>query len=78
MYALYSAVLSVGLLAYLPTFLVRRRRAGYGQHLRQRLAGIEIAMDDGRECHRGRLMAAAQRLRPISIRIAKVTSGTEP
>lgn len=40
MYALYSAVLSVGLLAYLPTFLVRRRRAGYGQHLRQRLGRI--------------------------------------
>jgi len=40
MYALYSAVLGVGLLAYLPTFLVRRRRAGYGQHLSQRLGRI--------------------------------------
>jgi 3-deoxy-D-manno-octulosonic-acid transferase len=41
MYAIYSAVLGVGLLAYLPTFLVRRRRAGYGQHLGQRLGRIE-------------------------------------
>jgi 3-deoxy-D-manno-octulosonic-acid transferase len=40
MYALYSAVLGLGLLAYLPTFLVRRRRAGYGQHLSQRLGRI--------------------------------------
>jgi 3-deoxy-D-manno-octulosonic-acid transferase len=40
MYALYSAVLGVGLLAYLPTFLVRRRRAGYGQHLGQRLGRL--------------------------------------
>jgi 3-deoxy-D-manno-octulosonic-acid transferase len=40
MYVLYSAVLGVGLLAYLPTFLVRRRRAGYGQHLRQRLGRL--------------------------------------
>jgi 3-deoxy-D-manno-octulosonic-acid transferase len=36
MYALYSAMLGVGLLAYLPAFLARRRRAGYGQHLAQR------------------------------------------
>jgi 3-deoxy-D-manno-octulosonic-acid transferase len=40
MYALYSAVLGVGLLAYLPTFLVRRRRAGYGRHLGQRLGRL--------------------------------------
>jgi 3-deoxy-D-manno-octulosonic-acid transferase len=40
MYALYSAVLGVGLLAYLPVFLVRRRRAGYGRHLGQRLGRI--------------------------------------
>jgi 3-deoxy-D-manno-octulosonic-acid transferase len=40
MYALYSAVLGVGLLAYLPAFLVRRRRAGYGRHLGQRLGRI--------------------------------------
>ena len=40
MYALYSAVLGVGLLAYLPTFFVRRRRAGYGQHVIQRLGRI--------------------------------------
>lgn len=37
MYALYSAVLGVGLLAYLPAFLARRRRAGYGRDLAQRL-----------------------------------------
>jgi len=40
MYALYSAVLGVGLLAYLPVFLVRRQRAGYGHHLRQRFGDL--------------------------------------
>ena len=40
MYALYSALLGVTLLAYLPAFLVRRRRAGYGQHLGQRLGHL--------------------------------------
>ena len=40
MYALYSAVLGCGLLAYLPGFLVRRRRAGYAQHLGQRLGRL--------------------------------------
>ena len=40
MYTLYSAVLGVGLLAYLPTFLVRRRRAGYARHLGQRLGRL--------------------------------------
>jgi 3-deoxy-D-manno-octulosonic-acid transferase len=40
MYALYSALLSVGLLAYLPAFLLRRRRTGYGQHLGQRLGRL--------------------------------------
>jgi 3-deoxy-D-manno-octulosonic-acid transferase len=36
MYALYSALLAVGLAAYLPAFLLRRRRAGYGHALAQR------------------------------------------
>lgn len=40
MYALYSAVLGVGLLAYLPAFLARRRRAGYGRDLAQRLGRV--------------------------------------
>jgi len=40
MYALYSAVLGAGLLAYLPAFLVRRRRAGYGRDLAQRLGRL--------------------------------------
>ncbi|HSL50756.1 MAG TPA: 3-deoxy-D-manno-octulosonic acid transferase [Candidatus Deferrimicrobiaceae bacterium] len=40
MYALYSAVLAVGLLAYLPAFLARRRRAGYGRNLAQRLGRL--------------------------------------
>ena len=40
MYALYSAVLGVGLLAYLPAFLARRRRAGYGRDVAQRLGRL--------------------------------------
>jgi len=40
MYALYSAVLGVGLLAYLPAFLLRRRRAGYSRNLAQRLGRL--------------------------------------
>ncbi len=40
MYALYSAILGVGLLAYLPAFLARRRRAGYGRNLAQRLGRL--------------------------------------
>ena len=40
MYALYSALLRLGLLAYLPAFLVRRRRAGYGHDLPQRLGRL--------------------------------------
>jgi 3-deoxy-D-manno-octulosonic-acid transferase len=40
MYALYSAVLGVGLLAYLPAFLARRRRAGHGRDLAQRLGRL--------------------------------------
>ncbi len=40
MYALYSAVLGVGLLAYLPAFLARRRRAGYGRDLAQRFGRL--------------------------------------
>ncbi|MEX2220938.1 MAG: 3-deoxy-D-manno-octulosonic acid transferase [Candidatus Rokuibacteriota bacterium] len=40
MYALYSAVLGVGLLAYLPAFLARRRRAGYGQDFAQRVGRL--------------------------------------
>jgi 3-deoxy-D-manno-octulosonic-acid transferase len=40
MYALYSAVLGVGLLAYLPAFLSRRGRAGYPLDLAQRLGRL--------------------------------------
>lgn len=40
MYALYSALLGIALLAYLPAFLVRRRRAGYGRDLAQRLGRL--------------------------------------
>jgi 3-deoxy-D-manno-octulosonic-acid transferase len=40
MYALYSILLRLGLLAYLPVFLVRRRRAGYGHDLAQRLGRL--------------------------------------
>jgi 3-deoxy-D-manno-octulosonic-acid transferase len=40
MYALYSAVLGVGLLAYLPVFLARRRRAGYQRDVAQRLGRL--------------------------------------
>ena len=40
MYALYSAMLGMGLLAYLPAFLVRRRRAGYRRNLGQRLGRL--------------------------------------
>jgi 3-deoxy-D-manno-octulosonic-acid transferase len=40
MYALYSAVLGVGLLAYLPALLARRRRAGYRRDLAQRLGRL--------------------------------------
>jgi len=40
MYALYSAVLGVGLLAYFPAFLARRRRAGYGRDLAQRFGRL--------------------------------------
>jgi 3-deoxy-D-manno-octulosonic-acid transferase len=40
MYVLYSAVLGVGLLAYLPAFLARRHRAGYGRDLAQRFGRL--------------------------------------
>ncbi len=40
MYALYSALLAAGLVAYLPAFLLRRRRAGYGHALAQRFGRI--------------------------------------
>jgi 3-deoxy-D-manno-octulosonic-acid transferase len=40
MYALYSALLRLGLLAYLPVFLTRRRRAGYGHDLAQRFGRL--------------------------------------
>jgi 3-deoxy-D-manno-octulosonic-acid transferase len=40
MYALYSILLRLGLLAYLPVFLVRRHRAGYGHDLAQRLGRL--------------------------------------
>ena len=40
MYALYSALLAIGLAAYLPAFLLRRRRAGYGHALAQRFGRL--------------------------------------
>lgn len=40
MYALYSVLLRLGLVAYLPSFLTRRRRAGYGHDLAQRLGRL--------------------------------------
>ena len=40
MYAVYSAVLGGVLLAYLPAFLARRRRAGYARDLAQRLGRL--------------------------------------
>ena len=40
MYALYSVLLRLGLVAYLPAFLARRRRAGYGHDLAQRLGRL--------------------------------------
>ncbi|HZP36866.1 MAG TPA: 3-deoxy-D-manno-octulosonic acid transferase [Methylomirabilota bacterium] len=40
MYALYSTLLAIGLAAYLPAFLLRRRRAGYGHALAQRFGHI--------------------------------------
>lgn len=44
MYALYSALLTIGLAAYLPAFLLRRRRAGYGHALAQRFGHIGEAL----------------------------------
>ena len=40
MYALYSVLLRLGLLAYLPAFLARRRRAGYQRDVAQRLGRL--------------------------------------
>ena len=40
MYALYSVLLRLGLLAYMPVFLARRRRAGYGHDLAQRFGRL--------------------------------------
>ena len=40
MYALYSVLLRLGLLAYMPAFLARRRRAGYGHDLAQRFGRL--------------------------------------
>jgi 3-deoxy-D-manno-octulosonic-acid transferase len=50
MYALYSAVLGVGLLAYLPAFLARRRRAGYGRDLSQRLGRLGDGLPSEPRC----------------------------
>jgi 3-deoxy-D-manno-octulosonic-acid transferase len=50
MYALYSAVLGVGLLAYLPAFLARRRRAGYGRDLAQRLGRLGAGLPSEPRC----------------------------
>jgi 3-deoxy-D-manno-octulosonic-acid transferase len=50
MYVLYSAVLGVGLLAYLPAFLLRRRRAGYGRNLAQRLGRLAEGLPPEPRC----------------------------
>ncbi len=50
MYALYSALLGVGLLAYLPAFLARRRRAGYGRDLAQRFGRLGDALPPEPRC----------------------------
>lgn len=50
MYALYSAVLGLGLLAYLPAFVARRRRAGYGRNLGQRLGRIGNGLPSEPRC----------------------------
>jgi 3-deoxy-D-manno-octulosonic-acid transferase len=40
MYALYSVLLRLALLAYMPAFVARRRRAGYGHDLAQRFGRL--------------------------------------
>ena len=50
MYAFYSAVLGMGLLAYLPAFLVRRRRAGYRRNLGQRLGRLGEGLPPDPRC----------------------------
>ncbi len=51
MYALYSAALSVLLLAYLPVFLLRRLgRGGYGQAFGQRLGWLEPGLPPEPRC----------------------------
>jgi 3-deoxy-D-manno-octulosonic-acid transferase len=50
MYALYSAVLGMGLLAYLPAFLTRRRRAGYGHDLAQRFGRLGAGLPAEPRC----------------------------
>ena len=50
MYALYSAVLGVGLLAYLPAFLARRRRAGYQRDVAQRLGRLGAGLPPEPRC----------------------------
>lgn len=50
MYALYSAVLGMGLLAYLPAFLARRRRAGYGHHVGQRFGRLGAGLPPEPRC----------------------------
>jgi len=50
MYALYSAVLGLGLLAYLPVLLARRRRAGYGRDLVQRLGRLGHGLPSEPRC----------------------------
>jgi 3-deoxy-D-manno-octulosonic-acid transferase len=50
MYALYSAVLGVGLLAYLPALLARRRRAGYRGTLAQRFGHLGAGLPPEPRC----------------------------
>jgi 3-deoxy-D-manno-octulosonic-acid transferase len=50
MYALYSAVLGVALLAYLPALLARRRRAGYRGDLAQRLGRLGDGLPPAPRC----------------------------
>jgi 3-deoxy-D-manno-octulosonic-acid transferase len=50
MYVLYTAVLGVGLLAYLPAFLARRRRAGYRRDLAQRFGRLDDGLPGEPRC----------------------------
>jgi 3-deoxy-D-manno-octulosonic-acid transferase len=50
MYALYSAVMSAVLLAWLPSFILRRRAGGYGTGLRQRLGRFGPGLPPAPRC----------------------------